>query len=1561
MPPEDVSNGDPKYCDPRHRAATSAAIAVLSSRNGRVRVKFGTTVTENQGHWLALTHCAPAKEASGVAIAHADSVVVGDHVVVNYSFTEAQTQDPGALSKDELLITLINYALKESEDEEEPLHSLEQIICRKLSEVLGKTNPSFQSFYGLRFREFLEKNKRYFTLTKQGRDLIVSKSKDTENVWQKVRAKENTQSLQTHLHAERPSSSQDEKSLVTTDTNKGKPKSVDECFIEAHLNKRPDDTLIFRPSDDEYKHDRVQFTLDVVSLWNTPHRSRAYIIIGVRANSDATLPHEPVGLKSSSDDDFYQSLFLNHLYMLTPKFSYREVAYRSKLFGIIQIEHNHGCGFPSVVLNNDMAPRLQENQLWARRGGQNILVPPSDFLAGQIYSSFLTPPHAEVSPPAVPLSDETVSQPEASDKTSSFSAQTLPNVSIESTTATKLACVQRKSKQLVSELNDFQKGHFVLVCGSLDGNVCRSVEALSYVPWIAVYDFDFMGRESGLLNILEDSIKKRRSLTVSTWRDPQHGITERATQWWSLRGRRDVPDSNVSDVSHKEWLSSVRSDLEKVCVALERFSEDYTVLTILLLWPSSELEARCMHEFLRKLKERVPAKLILCFTDEKTAVSHSESNAFKIFRLDFEDLQIFEVNLGDLCLEIELLLKRGSAQETFQYQLPSEDPSNFILTEEDAAWLKQDLEVLYLQGQYTKKAVTADDLKAESEKFYRGGSIDWYVWYDMGAGYLDVERSLSKEITKHIREFYISKCKSGVITVFHAPGSGGSTMAQRILWNLHETTPCVQVMQRSGSSMEEIAHKLRFLHERTQLPVIALMDGEDEPRLTQLNSHLQRNNIITLYVKRYSYDISESRACNFPDSKFYLSGVLKKQESRNVVMRYTDRCASDMKKVDALKKLDNDVQEDTEKHQLFEYGMTVYDHEFRGVTAYVKGYLQLDENNADLEPWQKCLGFLSLVYFYGQVSLPIQFFCALMGKSSSYILGLDDFPYCFRVLVARDTNEGRHGFIRICHYLIAKEILEQMLNVNHAKTQRNAYGVSKEAKKRLKSFCISFISYAAKKKTKRSQTAQNISHIMAKTFIFRDNRDVGDYEPQDKQAKNKFSQIMSDVDSQPPFSGRLEVLQKLCSTFPDDPNFRAHIGRFYTFCRPEEEDEAEKHFEQALKLCQRGFEANDTTDSSTLVHIYHMYGMAFQRRVAKYTGWKPEGKPQIRTKQEQFEERFEDVIYNATRACEYFMLAKHYTPIGLESCYTYLNVIHVRLQACDFVNRFYKGRIQAFLAQKTTDRNFGFIKDSVSEVQDLIMECYNVVLLDNGAPLQMYVRWFTSLFGGCIKELESFVREDDLASLRLKLTVQRIKLRRSDNIATMESSMPAEKIDRLVKGLEDVLRCVQEEDVKRDTPKNKLELDYKDWIFDYSLERVLEQVRQWHDSVHSPQSTFYIFVLQSLLGLGTSDHPGNTDSLVEAQILLEEKMQKLSRTVVRPKWPREWLGREDQSGIRRLVPSSSLGLIEDRVIKRPYGHFNFHSVWCELFCPAVLHGGQRVLTSRATVLLCSIQACCVIV
>ncbi|XP_025091537.1 uncharacterized protein LOC112562472 [Pomacea canaliculata] len=1020
-------------------------------------------------------------------------------------------------------------------------------------------------------------------------------------------------------------------------------------------------------------------------------------------------------------------------------------------------------------------------------------------------------------------------------------------------------------------MTDFKKGHFVLVCGTI-GISCKNVVSLSKAPWVAVCDFDFYGRDCGLLGMLEESIKKKRSLSLKTWCHAPTSFGEKSTQWWCLRGRRDEPDSiKASEAStHVHWFQRNET---KTCPLSYR--------TI-----------------------------------------HAESLNVKSLQNDFKgNIETFCIDLGELCSEINLIFENDVQQATNAYLLPAADGAEIIsLSEEDYAWLKQDLEILFLQNPYPVK----EKISSEKETFFRGGSLPWHVWYLTEEYSMDVKRSSSDDVKKHIEKTYIQEFKRGIVTISHAPGSGGSTMAQRILWDLHKTAPCVQVRLRSGSPLEELAERLRSLCSKTHLPVVALIDGEDMPRLKQLSMLLQDTYVVILHVQRYPFLMSDRRKPDLTKSEFILRGTVTKPESSGLVAKFSKVCDEDQKKTKALNDLNMDVQEGID-HQMYEYGMTVFSHEFKGVRSYVKGYLQLEQNVGEMLPWQKCVGFLSLVFYYGHTSMPCQFFSRILGYEPDVKLDIDDLPSEMTVFVVPDTNEGRGQHIRIIHYIIAKEILEQILNrvdsppESHGMSERLSYG----AKRNLKKFCLDFISHTSSKNRKGSNsvTAQSIVSILTRTFIFRDNKYGDDTDEAEtsmkKKGRDNFSQIVNDVDAHPPFTGRIEVVEKLCEAFPGDPNFRAHLGRIYSFCRPEQEKEIEKHFQIALKLCndRKGQRKPTEIEDSlklTLMHVYHMYGMVFVRRISKYVDKSSE----VSTQKAPFDERLDEIIQNAVKACEYFELSRSYTQPGCEDTYTYIDEIRVRLKACAFIRSNFEGGLTAYLSSSSTDKNKKFVTDSVVEIEDLIMECHSVLDTSDMSMLYKMENWFRNLFMPCTSQLMAYVTDNDLNSLRLNIMVRKLNVTFSDNFMSVEHKMPPAQVNSLVKDLE-IIIC------NKDMPKRRLEVTYLNWLSEirnpnckvYNLETVLEHVRNWRSTINSPKSTLYLFIIQSLIGFGSKTQPGNTECLTEALELLRGEILKKRNLMFRPKYPREWLGRLDIEGIRRLVPSKAVEYDTHRKIK----------------------------------------------
>ena len=1034
-----------------------------------------------------------------------------------------------------------------------------------------------------------------------------------------------------------------------------------------------------------------------------------------------------------------------------------------------------------------------------------------------------------------------------------------------------------------------------------------------------------MSNGEGLLNATMDFIERRRSLHISTWSEPAQVIAEQGTSWCFMRGRREIPESRT-DGKHNSiedantWLRTTRKGVDANCEQLSSFAEDYTVLTIVLLWPKKENLIPILHRFVQRLFEHlsVAPKIALCVTSEPS--SEKAKSRLASFCDDFEGcIDVHRLDIETLCSGIMASVKSHNTTRNV-YSLPTADGCDDLsITDRDAVWLKEDLEVLYRDNTYLKGKVDPTELQEAIERFYRGGNLHWFVSYECSNDPVDIERDVLKNLEEKVTKL-AEKYKTAVVTLAHAPGSGGTTLAQRVLWKLHSQFPCVQLKVRTSSSIDEISRKVTFIHQKTHMPVVMMVDGEEEAYLRCLSKQLKST--ILLYVKRYPYNIPAVT----PENKVFLRGNVSASEASVLCLKLSESC-EEVKK-EALEKLRKDVQSKEQDHNMYEFGMTKYHHEFHGIVSFVRGYLQLGANpTRDLQPWQRCLGYLALVYYYGQTSIPCQFFAKLMNKPPNHMISFDDFPHAFRQFVVHDRSQGRKNNIRICHFIVAKEILQQILG-RHCDTispRTNQLGL--EACRSLGKFCMEFIEYAGGKRTRNSAFSSSIRYIIARTFIFRDEKDMGDNEEQ-KRKKPVLSRLMIDIPAgKPLFTERFRVLEKLTQCFPDDPNFHAHLGRFHAFCRPDEEHLAELCFQRAIDLCKKHTEGRHVDDIAdgmrqTLMHIYHMYGIIKQRELAKYTGRIENERIDADSNREKFQERLEDLVETAETACLYFKNSREVTPEMVDNyVYAYTGEIQVRLQISEYIRQHFahekevQNRMTSFLLSTTNPKARNFVNSSIPIIENLIMDCYTDVELmaEDVRSLQTLILWYNRLFKGHVIPIENVVDcpEDCINSSRLKIAATKLKYGSDHTLCSIEDIDDKHDITEMVRLFEDIFQAVQREGLTGQYSRKELERDFRDWIYairhekfpkNYKVEDVLDTLQMWKNLLHSPLSIYYDFVLRSLLGFGTDSERGKTECLIQAKEMKDELM-KMNRLIIRPKYPREWLGGAG-SGIKRLLPGN---------------------------------------------------------
>lgn len=1068
-------------------------------------------------------------------------------------------------------------------------------------------------------------------------------------------------------------------------------------------------------------------------------------------------------------------------------------------------------------------------------------------------------------------------------------------------------------KKFLDSVSNF-KGDFILLIDRYEN--LYNIEALALVPWIAVLDFDPKSRQSGVLTRVENSLKNHRSLHILSVQN-KSSITEQSTNWIFMSGCHDRPDT-ITSVEYKKWRKEVRPHLENHLKILKEFSEVYTHFTLLIVWPNVTEKAKHVKFVVEELEECLSPTVVLVY-ESLEQVNEKDPDLVAIERDD--DIHKIHITLQDMCTFLSSRFIKKPNSFSADFQLPDAVDSVLGITEDKAQWLSEELEVIYFKNN-TGISYEQKELQEEEDMFFKGGTLNWAWWYQVGPGHLDVERDQLNDIVEYLQKKYINAWKSGIVTLYHAPGSGGTTLAQRVLWTLRKEVPCAQ-LKRGSSSVFDLAERIRFLCDKTSKPVFILIDGEDEQRVESVRRSVREHCVIIFYVKRYPYKMDRNRS-KIHEGKIWLNRGVSKTEATVLGLKYSKQCKSVQKTV-AISNLVRDV-EDGILHSIFDFGLTVHSYEYIGIESYVQGYLRLNERKkATLEPWQQAVGYLALVYYYGQTSLPCFFISCILNEEQK-MTHVEDLPKEMSEFIVREINDDKKNVVRISHYLIAKEILDQILTKGKTIKKQPSPFICQEAKQSLWKFAVQFVKTTGE--INRGSLSNMLCRTMTRTFISRDNKIVGESETQANRSKrSKLSQVLEDVCSSPPYTERFKILQQLNDSFPSQPQFRAHLGRLYTICRPEEEEKAEKNFKEALEMCQKdvaGLEVEDIpyAKRQDLRNIYHMYGNMFVLRIAKYTGRFLGDIPVKSTDKSIFQTTALNLLESVKSACDLFFRCRYITPAGCEESFGYIGEIQVRLMLCDFVNsKCEEGNLQKYI-EKNDNEITEFIEECYTVLDELFIECFSAIepeKMDNN--VMNCTEWYAALFKTTPTHGISRLRpKDDVYSRRMNIAKMKMKYSTKKSFGVLECINNESDICYIVRGYERNFEDYEGSDEQRLKSKRAIDIDYREWLYairhhlfpkEYEIDVVLQHVQAWYDLLHSPYSRFYLFVLKSLLGIGVTKGSGNSRLLLEAQEL-KEVVLKYSKYMAKPRYPREWLG-PATSTIRRLAQGKRFfGQVEGR-------------------------------------------------
>ena len=487
------------------------------------------------------------------------------------------------------------------------------------------------------------------------------------------------------------------------------------------------------------------------------------------------------------------------------------------------------------------------------------------------------------------------------------------------------------------------------------------------------------------------------------------------------------------------------------------------------------------------------------------------------------------ISLPAVCSGLRSLNRPGDISESVE--LPCLGGGLVEVPQDRARWLEEDLEIIH-----TNVGLNSSEPDSGLEDFLRGNQISWHA-LNLG---VDVSRNNTPRLQQRLTEELESRTTRR-LNLWHWPGGGGSTVARRVAWNLHNQYPTVLAKRVVPESLTE---RLRFLFELTRIPVLVLVEDSvtSHNDLDGVYDRLRSGNVPGVLLTVGRRPTASTQA-----GSFYVDGILNAVESSAFAGKLSSQVPDRREQLERLRS-----ERQTQRRTPFYFGLVAFGKDFVGLEPYVSH--RLVEAS---EPLLNVVKMSSLLYHYGQRSTPIQLLSRILSLPRSKTVPISSLmPSLLQELFVQESDRS----IRPAHELIAQELLEQVLS--------RGLGDKRNWRSGLAQCAVDVIQSCAEH---HDHPGGATADLVRSVIIER-----GTQETPAGMLEGQFSDLIEDI---PSSDGQRRVLERLTELFPDEAHFWAHLGRFYTR-RAREHPSARESHAKSLQIAPQ-----DPV-------LYHMAGMA---------------------------------------------------------------------------------------------------------------------------------------------------------------------------------------------------------------------------------------------------------------------------------------------------------------------------------------------------------------------------------
>ncbi|KAK9967257.1 hypothetical protein ABG768_001664 [Culter alburnus] len=412
-------------------------------------------------------------------------------------------------------------------------------------------------------------------------------------------------------------------------------------------------------------------------------------------------------------------------------------------------------------------------------------------------------------------------------------------------------------------------------------------------------------------------------------------------------------------------------------------------------------------------------------------------------------------------------------------------------------------------------------LEKEAE-FYRGAPPQWLNFYCAERNHTPfVKRDIYTKTTKLIQKKRKIHCSTSSINLFHQPGSGGTTLAMQVLWDLRKELRCARVIDSVSDSKaiaQQVIHLFNGGASQNQNTVLLLVDREtDTNENMQIISDLQDN--LTKKIKENNIN------ANIP-VVIILNCIRKKNKTgKEKLMLCTSLSKEEQDNFNA--KL-TEIAERHDRHKEF-HGFNIMQRNF-SQTYITEACEYLKPLKTKRRPRNaQMLSFLALINSYVPGSYLTENLCLEFVDKKNHISGrptLEKQMGAFAdLLVIYSTHSGGTKYkdrcIRMAHPMIADKCLQLLTDAGVTLSDTTIKLISNLCPQTIPPYLV-----------------KTIKHLLTKREK---------YLPNDEREEtlHKFSNLIQDIMKKEKQSMCVGLFKHAAKKFPQDPFIPQALARFY--------------------------------------------------------------------------------------------------------------------------------------------------------------------------------------------------------------------------------------------------------------------------------------------------------------------------------------------------------------------------------------------------------------------------------